>query len=48
MIDVMQTAKHGLPDDHAVVCFADRRLDSAWGALTDAAVRAPPIDFQTT
>jgi hypothetical protein len=32
MIDVMQTAKHGLPNDLPMARFADRRIDCAWSA----------------
>jgi hypothetical protein len=45
MIDVMQTTKHRLPDDLPVSRFADRRIDRAWSALADRAVRAPAIEI---
>ena len=45
MIDVMQTAKHRLPDDLPVARIADRRIDCAWSALADRAVRAPAIEI---
>ena len=44
MIDVMQAAKHGLPDDLRIVPFADWWLDCAWRALTDRAVWAPALE----
>jgi hypothetical protein len=45
MIDVMQTAKHRLPDDLLVARFADWRIHRAWSALVDRAVRAPVIEI---
>jgi len=47
MIDVMQTAKYGLPDNLAPARFAYRRIDCGWAALTERSVRAPPIDRPT-
>jgi hypothetical protein len=45
MIDVMQTAKHRLPDDLPVARFADRRIDRARSALANRAMRAPAIEI---
>jgi hypothetical protein len=45
MIDVLQTAKHRLPDDLLVARFADWQIHRAWSALADRAVRAPVIEI---
>src|SRR5260370_37313006 len=43
MIDMVQAAEHGFPDDHPILHLAAWQLDCAWGALTDRAMRAPAI-----
>jgi hypothetical protein len=44
MIDMMQSAEHGFPDDHPILRVAAWRFDRAWGALTDRAMGTPSIE----
>jgi len=44
-IDVMQAAEHGLRNDLPTLRFSVSRLDRAWSALTDRAMRTPAIEI---
>ena len=44
MIDMMQSAEHGFPDDHPILRVTAWRFDRAWGTLTDRAMGTPAIE----
>jgi len=44
-IDVVQAAEHGLRNDLPILRFSVWRLDRAWSALTDGAMRTPAIEI---
>ena len=45
MIDIVQAAEHGFPDDHPILRVAAWRFDRAWGTLTDRAMGMPAIEI---
>ena len=45
MIDMVQAAEHGFPDDHPILRVAAWQLDRARGALTDRAMGSPAIEI---
>jgi len=42
---VVQAAEHGLRNDLPILRFSVWRLDRAWSALTDGAMRTPAIEI---